>query len=193
MSEEQATNNKKSESIGPIEAYNILLQRQVNEDRLLTERTLIFLTSSSFLFLAFVMLLNQGLINPIFKILRIWLPITGILLTYWLYHLSLSATNALSFWHSGQEKIEETESKLFAYMRENEITPHLHGKKAARGIKRWKNENGKWVFQSVKRPWSWINKPLQKRWLRPVHPYFIAGIFYALWTVSLILAAINYN
>ncbi len=135
MSEEVVTNNKKNEGIGPIEAYNILLQRQVNEDRIVVERTTIFLASSSILFLAFVMLLNPTL-DPIFKVIRIVLPSLGIVLTTLLYFANRAATNALAFWHGAQQKIER-EAPEFAYMRENEITPHTHGEEAIWGRKEW--------------------------------------------------------
>ena len=124
MSKEQASTNKEKENIGAIEAYEILLRRQISEDRIVTERTNIFLAGSSFLFLAFVMLLTSNQDTIIFIWLRILLSIVGIFLAFLLYCLNRSAINALNSWHIGQEKIEK-EAPEFAYMRENEIAPHI--------------------------------------------------------------------
>ena len=191
MQKEEATSTKKKENIGPVEAYNILLQRQMSEDRILGERTSVFFLATSFLFLAFVTLLSPSLAAPIFKVLRIILPILGIFLTFWLFHLNLSATNALHFWHRGQQKIEE-EAPEFAYMRENEIAPHIYGYEAIRGKKKWeKTKEGEWKLEDIKKPRSWLNKPLQARWLRPIFQLYLPGIFLVLWVASLVVAIIN--
>jgi len=124
MSKEQASTNKEKENIGAIEAYDILLRRQISEDRIVTERTNIFLAGSSFLFLAFVMLLTSNQDTIIFIWLRILLSIVGIFLAFLLYCLNRAAINALNSWHIWQGKIER-EAPEFAYMRENEIAPHI--------------------------------------------------------------------
>lgn len=187
MQKDKATSNKEKENIGPVEAYNILLQRQINEDRIVVERSSVFFLATSFLFLAFVMLLNPNL-APIFKVLRIALPILCIFLTFLLFHLNRSATNALAFWHSGQQKIEETAPE-FTYMGQNEITPHLHGYEAIRGEREWKRiKKGKWVFRPTEKPGSWLNKPLQQAWLRHIYDLYLPAIFLVLWVTSLIVA-----
>jgi len=191
MSEEQATSTKKNESSDPTEAYKILLQRQINEDRIIIERTTIFLIASSFLFAGFVMLLNQNLAP--YKLLRIVLPVVGIILTCFVYLLNLSATKALRFWHHGQGKIEETEGGLFAYMRGNEITPHYDLCKYSHGEIEWKqNDECKWTLQSLKGRWRLLNKPLQWAKLRPIYQLYLPVTFWVLWTVSLVLAVINF-
>ena len=124
MAEEQV-NNTEENIMNPLEAYNILLQRQMSEDRIVVERTNIFFLAQSFLFMAFIALLNPDL-PAVCNIIRIALPVIGILLTLLLYHLNQAAINASSFWHVGQRKIEE-EDTFFNYMWENEITPHTHG------------------------------------------------------------------
>lgn len=45
-----------------LEAYNILLQRHINEDRVRSERTSVFLASNSILYLGFVMSLDKGVV-----------------------------------------------------------------------------------------------------------------------------------
>ena len=191
MREEEASSNKEKVSVGPVEAYNILLQRQISEDRILGERTSVFFLATSFLFLAFVTLLNPNLTAPVFEALRILLPILSIFLTFLLFHLNLSATNALHFWHQGQQKIEE-EAPEFDYMRDNKITPHLHGYEAIRGEKGWKQiKAGKWAFKPVRGPRRLLNKPLQQAWLRPIFQLYIPVIFLVLWVASLVVAIIN--
>ena len=78
------------DEIGAVKAYEILKQRQINEDRILAERTSMFLLATSFLFLAFATLLSSDGTSCILKVLAIFLPIVGIFLTFLLfcfYHL----------------------------------------------------------------------------------------------------------
>lgn len=191
MQEEQATTNGEKGSIDPLEAYHILLQRQTNEDRILLETTSIFLAATSFLFLAFVMLIHLTLV-PTFNGLRIILPILGMGIAFWTYLRNLPAANALRFWHSAQQKIEETEEELFDYMLKNEITPHVHARKAIRGIRKMeKTEDGKWEFKQVTGFKRLLNKPLQWDKLRPVYQFYLPAVIFVLWLVSLILAIIS--
>lgn len=190
MAAEQATSNKEKKNIGPLEAYNILLQRQISEDSLLGERTNTFFLGTSFLFLAFVMLLNPDL-APIFKVLRIALPILGILLTFLFYCLNQAAVNARAFWHVGQRKIEE-EAPEFGYMWENEITPHIHGYESTWGQKVWKrNEDGKWVLAPVEKPRSWLRKPLLGTGTGTIYQVYFPLMFLALWIIALVVVIIN--
>lgn len=187
MGEEKVTDNRDMKNIGPIEAYDILLRRLTSEDRIIVERTSMFLAASSFLFLAFVMLLDPTL-APIVKALRIVLSIVGLFLTFVLYCLNLMALNALGFWHVAQRKIEETAPE-FAYMRENEITTHIHASNVIGGKKRWeRNDEGKWLLHPVKGARRLLNKPLQ--WVKFHHIYwlYLPGIFCMLWLASLIIA-----
>ena len=190
MQKGQAAGKRGTGNIGPLEAYHILLERQMNEDRRIVEISTIFLLASSFLFLAFVGLLHPSL-APIFKWLRIILPIVGIFLTFFLYHLNLSAANALRFWHRAEQKIEETASE-FAYMRGNEITPHMHGYETIRGEKKLeKTKEGKWKLVDVEKPWSWYNKPLHYAWLRHLFELYLPASLLALWIASLVVAIIK--
>ena len=99
-------------------AYKILLQRHLNDDRLMGERSSIFLASSSILFLGFVMVPSSACI------LRIVVSCLGLLLSS-LAIVSLRRTSrGLDFWDKG-EKIIEEEGQSFAYMREKQIMPYL--------------------------------------------------------------------
>ena len=190
MSEEQATSNEKKETIGPIEAYDILLRRQISEDRIIVERTSIFLLSSSFLFLAYVGLLAPDL-APIFSVIRIILPIIGLFLTILICNLNLKADNALSFFHGSQRKIEETAPE-FAYMRDNEITPHLHGDQVVHRGKRLKRIcEGKWLFQPARGIRGVVDKRLRWAGINRVLWLYIPGAFFVLWLAALIVAILN--
>lgn len=190
MLKSQATTNKRMGSISSLETYHILLQRQINEDRIVVERTSMFLLASSFLFLAFVTLLNPTL-APIFKVLRIALPIFGILLTLLLYCLNRAAINALAFWHVGQRKIEE-EAPEFDYMQKNELTPHIHGYECTLGQKEWKrNKDDKWVLERIGKLRGWLRKPLLGTGTGTIYKVYFPLMFLALWVVSLIVAITN--
>jgi len=150
--------------IGPVEAYHILLQRQMSEDRILGERTSIFLLATSFLFLAFVTLLNPDWTGTIFKVLRILLPSVGLFLTFLLHCFNRGAINALAFWHAAQQKIEE-EAPEFAYMRESKISPH------------------------IREPRSWWEKPLLGS--RAIYKCYLPLTFFVLWATSLVLVIVS--
>jgi len=127
MAEEQARDNR--ENIGPVEAYQILLKRNINEDRLLTERTTIYLAASSILFLAFVMLLSQALQRLAaewVKLLLIILPISGIFLTTVFHFLVTGTIKRLNFLWDTQKRIEKEEPE-FNYMRDKDCAPQIFG------------------------------------------------------------------
>ena len=128
MGGEQRTDNKEIENISPIEAYQILMQRTIDENRLLTERTTIYLAASSILFLAFVMLSQTEItFAPVLtKTLRIILSISGGFLTCLLYSMNRATHNALEFLWGAQEKIEG-ETPKFNYMREQGFSPQIDG------------------------------------------------------------------
>ncbi len=99
------------------EAYDILLRRQISEDRILTERNSLLFLASSFLFLGFVTLSSDA------QILRIIIPLIGLFLSFLLYRLNQHAIRALRYFHRSLKKLEK-ESSAFSYMRKNKITPH---------------------------------------------------------------------
>jgi hypothetical protein len=170
------------------EAYYILQRRQINGDRILAERTSMFLLATAFLFLAFVMLLDSEWEGCIFTILRIAVPSAGILLTILLFSFNQSASIALEFWHKAQRKIEE-EATDFDYMRSNDITPHIAGNDFKQGKKEWiRDEDGKLVLVPVTKPKKWW----QKRILRsmPTYRYYLPLTFFLLWIAALAVAII---
>ena len=126
MAAKKAPKAQTKGKIGAVEAYDILQKRQINEDRILAERTSMFLLATSFLFLAFATLLCLDCTDCIIKPLGILLPSVGIFLTFLLFFFNLGASRALTFWHKAQRKIEEAaEAEVFKYMKANDISPHI--------------------------------------------------------------------
>ncbi len=173
--------------IGPKDAYEFMLQRQFNEDRLVTEGKGSFYLGTSFLMVSFVMLLDQDLPTP-FHLLRIMVPVLGIMMSLLLYGVNRAAANALHYWHRGQQKIEE-ESLEMAYLRDNCLAPHTDGADCVDGAKKWEKKDDSWVLQPLHPLERWIRKPLL--WRRQ-EVWFIPGAFGALWTTSLVLSIINH-
>jgi hypothetical protein len=169
-----------------IEAYNILLKRQISEDRILAERTRTFLLATAFLFMAFVMLLDPDWEDWIFTVLRIALPIVGIFMTFLLFSFNQSASIALDFWHKAQCKIEQT-APDFYYMRSSELTPHVAEDEVMAGEKEWL-EIGKrhWILVPVTKPKRWWQKRLCHN--RVIYRYCLPPTFLALWLAGLAVA-----
>ena len=99
-------------------AYSILLQRHVNDDRLLRERSTIYLASNSILFLGLINIPPNGLF------FQIIIVIIGIIWSIFAIISNRRTSIGLYFWER-HEKIIETKGSSFAYMRENGMTPHL--------------------------------------------------------------------
>ncbi|MGD9118230.1 MAG: hypothetical protein PVJ08_05780 [Dehalococcoidia bacterium] len=169
------------------EAYRILLQRQTNEDRILAERTSMFLLATSFLFAAFVVLLTSNAAGCIFTAFRILLPIIGIILTFLLYCFNKGGVRAVAFWHDAERKIKE-EAKEFEYMRRNDITPHIAGREFIEGRKEWtRGQHYRLILVPVVKPKHWWQKRLSTR---IIYRRYLPLTFFTLWLASLVMAII---
>jgi hypothetical protein len=163
-----------------MEAYDILQKRQINEDRILAERTSMFLVATSFLFAAFVVLLTSDSTGCIFKALGIILSGVGIILTFLLYIFNRGAVKALTFWHDSQCQIER-KAPEFAYMREHNICPHLERFESKEDNKDKKpSEDKKCEEASEYRKRTSGTRPIYKCWL----PLTFGG----LWVAALVVA-----
>ncbi len=191
MAEKKAPRAQTKGGIGAVEAYEILKQRQISEDRILAERTSMFLLATSFLFLAFVTLLNPDWEDCIFTVLRILLPSVGIFLTILLFFFNQSASIASAFWHKAQRKIEHIAPE-FDYMRSSELTPHIALDKVMEGEKEWvkDEENDYWVLKPVVKPKHWWQKRLWHNNI--IYRYCLPPAFFVLWTVSLVFVIVCY-
>jgi hypothetical protein len=192
MSERGATDNKKTGNIGPIEVYKILLQYRIENNRLLSERTTIYLAGSSILFLAFVMLNQASTISaPTLAVLRIVLPSLGIFLTILFCSFTRATTNMLTFLQHGQENIEMTPE--FSYLREQGIAPETDG---------WDfiSEKKEWKLQSESRNtkiWLVEERPKRRCWARCLYCMFknlsrrwLPLTFGILWVTSLVVVIV---
>jgi len=138
-------------------AYNILLQRHINDDRLMGERSFAFLSGSSILFLGFVMIAQTA------HMLSIIIPILGFGLCVLAFCSNWRTSKGLDFWEEHEKKLEKGGCS-FAYMREKQMLPHL-------------------VYQSVKKAkMGWLCKRMRNR---IIYTWFVPGIFIILWAVSL--------
>ena len=146
-----------------VKAYDILQKRQISEDRILAERTSMFLLATSFLFLAFVTLLNPEWEGRIFTVLRVLLPSVGIFLTLLLLIFNRSATKMLGRWHDA-ERLLENEVE-FEYMQTRGIAPHT--------------EN----------PKGWVRKILLSS--RTVYRLHLPLAFFVLWATSLVFVIVS--
>ena len=102
-------------------AYEILLQHEVNENRLISERTSLFLLGNSIMFIGFAMLLNVS------KYVAIALSVAGLVLCVIVFVALTAAIKALDIWVMGQRQIEEQGGGVFAYMREKHMSPATYG------------------------------------------------------------------
>lgn len=170
-----------------VEAYSILQRRQMNEDRILAERTSMFLVATSFLFAAFVVLLTSGLTDCIFKALGILLPSVGISLTLLLLRFNVSAVKALGRWHDAQRDIEGAAgAEVFKYMFDKKISPHYENIIKKRNAK----EPTSWLGKAILRAKSILPSRLSST--RAIYWLYLPLVFLALWVTSLVLAIIYY-
>ncbi len=187
MLAEQSNSSNNGSGIGPVEAYRIIQNRQISEDRIIVERTSIFLAANSILFLAFVMLLSRTSVWFL-DILGIILALSGISVTCLIYVLNLVSANALDFWHGAERVIEETTPE-FSYLLENEITPHLHADEAIQAGKRWrKNEKGKLELQAARGIRKLLSEPLSRIELHKTYWFYLPLVFFTLWLAALAVA-----
>jgi hypothetical protein len=145
-----------------LEAYNILLKRHINEDRIRAERTSIFLASSSILYLGFISLVTQN---------KTFLPAAiggvGIFLCFITLYSNIGSWIACSNWIEGQHKIEMLhKNPVFAYMQRMKILPCSQLDSAI----------------SHKEKKDWYEKI--RYWRSP--PVLVPLLFFFLWVVSLL-------
>ena len=144
-------------------AYEILLKRHLNDDRLLGERSYLFLAGSSILFLGFVTLPASVCI------LRIFLPVLGLILSFLTFIGNRRTSKGLYFWEKGEEKLEK-EGQNFTFMRENKIAPHT-------------------VYDAVNK--GCLGRILSPIRNRRIYAYWLPGLFFTLWITSLVSVMVN--
>lgn len=130
-----------------LKAYNILLNRHMNEDRVRSERTSILITSNSFLYIAFIAL---------FPRLEVFLPVAlclaGVGASFMTIIANIGSWRAQSAWNEGEHKIEMSQkSSVFIYMKEMGILPcsQLDPAVSHKKKKDWYVKLGPWRSQPV--------------------------------------------
>ena len=156
-----------------LKAYDILMQRLIEESRLMTERTSLFLVACSFLFVAFV--------STEIKEVRIAVGSFGVVLSIAFYFLNQAAVNAIHFWLEAQRQLEEDPE--FDYMRCRDILPFRDGAKCAGGQKEPSMWEGKWQLADISkwRFWRKVPGPTIGLIFRLVPPLFLA-----LWVFAIV-------
>jgi hypothetical protein len=160
--------------------YEMFNQRVFNEDRLLAERTNIFLLFGSILFAGFVMLGND------FTLLRILLPCVGIFVSFLMWNVASASVRELRLWLSCCRTIEEEED-IFKDLREKELAPHRTWVNWWAGKSRYIGGQEKYPLYSlspVARWEKWTFFGYFNGW--KMYRFYIPGIFFAIWVTSLI-------
>ncbi|MCL0036429.1 hypothetical protein M1N47_03330 [Dehalococcoidia bacterium] len=159
--------------------YEIFHQRVFNQDRLLAERTSIFLLSSSILFAGFAMLGNN------FTLLRILLPCVGILLSFLMWNVASASVRELRLWLSCCRMIEQEEN-VFKDLKERELVPHSTWAN-------WWSGKSRYIGQERYPLYSLPPVARWEKWMYfgrfsagNMYRFYIPGIFFAIWTASLI-------
>ena len=149
-----------------VRAYNILLHRHTNDDRLLGERSSAFLTSSSILFLGFLMILQ---FFPTSRIVCIIIPLLGFALCFLAFCSIGRTSRGLDFWEKQEEELEG-KACSFAYMKEKGMLPHR-------------------VYEAVEEARIGrlkIGRLFKTMRNRKIYTYYVPAIFFFLWAASLI-------
>jgi len=99
-------------------AYEILLKRHLNDDRLLAERSTIFLASSAILFLGLASLPQNA-----WFVLRFIIPFLGLIWSVLAIISNRRTSLGLDLWNEKEKEIED-KGQIFSYMREKKMLPH---------------------------------------------------------------------
>lgn len=156
----EQNNNLDDDEMG---AYNIILQRHLSDDRLIGERSTIFLASNSILFVGFVMLIQcQDAM-----VIRVIIPCLGFIWSILTVIANRRTLLGLDYWDKCEKKLE-MEGQRFAFMRENKISPHL-------------------FYEMTKKRWfTWPRN-------RYIYAYFLPSLFIILWVSSLVWIILNWK
>lgn len=158
----------------------LINQRIINEDRLLAERSSVFLLSSSILFAGFAMLIDKC------ELLTIIIPCIGIVLSVISWSVSWGMIRELNLWLAMSKRIEQEED-AFKELKERERVPHS-------AWDYW--WMGKSKYMTKKKYPLYMKLPAISRWekclpfgiLQAWHMYrfYVPGAFFVIWVTSLV-------
>ena len=146
-------------------AYDILLKRHLNDDRLMMVRTAILLIANVLLFLGFISLINIDSTN----LLRITVAAVGIFLCLLSSIGGIRNSKSIDFWMKHEIEIEKN-GRSFVYMRRYGSTPHL-------------------VYKYIGK--NRVGLLLQRLSLRCIYAILFPLSIFVLWVVSLVWIIIN--
>lgn len=113
------------------EVYKILLERHLNDDRLMSERSSIFIASSSILFAGFAVLTGDSTMP-----LRLTICVLGLFLSILAIRANFRTSKGLGFWDEKERKMEaESTEEPFAHMRELNAMPNQVYGRAGGGLR----------------------------------------------------------
>jgi hypothetical protein len=160
----------------------LINQRIINEDRLLAERSNIFLLASSILFAGFAMLARID--NC--KLLAIVIPAVGIFLTVLMWNASWNMVRELNLWQAMSQKIEQEED-AFHELKERERIPHSAWNYWWMGKSTYIRTEKHPLYMQLP-PVSWWEKHLPFGILSPWNTYrfYLPGAFFVIWLAALI-------
>jgi hypothetical protein len=172
--------------------YELACQHLFNDDRLFSERTTLFLLSSSILFLGFATLAA----STNFMILKMAIPVIGMFFCVLQGINSRYTSKALKYWHQEVVRRIEEEEGWEAVLKKNLFGNITTNKEVFTRIKAQKQKGlalrtGFDLYfkqpGEVKRNLFHIHRGVPSK----VWTFFLPGLFCALWAISLISVVLN--
>lgn len=167
--------------------YELACQNLFNDDRLLSERTNLFLLSSSILFLGFATL--AALTN--FMILKIAIPAIGMLFCILQGIIARYTSRASGYWHQEVVRRIEEDEGWEAVLKKNLFGNITTNKEVFTRIKAQEQKGLalRTGFDLYFKRLGWVEKNLFR--IRRGVPsrtwtFYLPGLFFALWAISLV-------
>lgn len=133
--------------------YEWFLQREVNENRLLSERIALFFVANSALYTGFILLMSS---QRILSCIIAFLGLAVCLMSFFSIGASIAA---LQFWLKAQKHIETIEAAedegCFVYMEKHRISSQTYARKA------WEKQPIAWLWMRF----HWIIIPFIVAWI----------------------------
>ncbi|MCJ7791784.1 MAG: hypothetical protein MUP49_05205, partial [Dehalococcoidia bacterium] len=168
--------------------YELACQHLFNDDRLLSERTNLFLLSSSILFVGFAALIAL----PNFMILKIAIPVIGMLFCFLQGFNARYTSRALEYWHREVVRRIEKDEGWEAVLKENLFGNITTNEEVFRRIKEQKQKGLalRTGFDLYFKRLGRVERNLLRSRRRGVPPkawtVYLPGLFCVLWAISFI-------
>ncbi len=158
----------------------LINQRMINQDRLLAERSNIFLLASSILFAGFAMLIDKS------KLLATIIPAIGVFLAVLMCNASWNMVREIKLWQAMTQRIEQEEA-AFQELKERERIPHSAWRYWWMGKSTYIRTEKHPLYMKLP-PVSWWEKLLPFGILKPwdMYRFYLPGVFCVIWVASLV-------